>query len=316
MSFKLPDLIVESIIRDGLNNARRDETVIEDVFQDLTLSFASKKYGQAEIEKIKTVIRNKEVSVVHAFAINNITNPCISIHLSEDFEEESQAPMGGYQRNFTQPFTSPEKLAALVRVPSFTPTSYDSAVGTVYVPDGVNLAAVHKNLLFVDTDKNEFYILGGINNELGAKQFLIEAGATPTIGAGCEIKSSIDYDQFLQRGNAERTAIVLGIHTQEALLTKYLYTLVKYFILSRKRDMITRGFQLNNYSGSDFQRNQDFEANNVFSRHITLSGLVLHDWRSDKVQLIDNVDVRVKVPKDKLGNVALGLTDQTIQVKE
>lgn len=316
MSFKMPELIVESILRDGFNNARRDNSAIDDVFADMLLPFASKKYGDKEINKIKDIINNDEVSIVHAFNLTNTNFPCISIQLADDREKENEAQWGDYQDNLVLPFTTPTQLASTVIVAPFTPTSYDAVTGIVKVPDGVSLAAVYPNLLFVDVNGVEFPIIGGIDNDLGLKQFMIAKGGTPTISAGAQIKSSINYDIYQHRGNMEQTQLILGIHSKEALLTKYLYILVKYFTLSRKTDMTSRGLQVNTYNGSDFNRNVEYAGDVVYSRFFHVSGRVQHEWRSDKVQLVDNVQVNVKVPKDVLGNEALGLTDSTIQVEE
>lgn len=316
MSFKLPDLIIESIVRDGLNNARRDETVIDDVFGDLNVSYSSKKYGAAEIEKIKEIIRKKEVSLVHAFNLVNANLPCISIMMADDVEDEKAAQLGGYVYNVAKAFTTPEQLAKLVIVESFAPTSYDPNTGVVRVPDSVNLAAVYPNLLFVDRAGVQHVVLGGIINDPGAKQFIIGEQAEVDLGPGAEIKSSIDYEIFQKRGNSERTQIILGVHTSDALLTKYLYVLLKYFILSRRSDMIQRGFDLSTYQGSDFSRDLEYAGDVVYTRFLHLTGLVMHRWRSDKVQLIDSVDIQVQVGKDRLNNEQLGRQNATIKVKD
>lgn len=316
MSFIIPDLIVESIIRDGFNNARRDNSVIDDVFEDLTLAFNSKKYGESEVEKIKKIINDQEVSIVHSFNLVNSNLPCISIQLSDDRENENEAHMGNYVSNLVIPMTDPDELAALIYVDDITPTSYNVLTGAVLVDDSVNLAGVHANLLFEDSAGALHTIIGGIINEPGTKQFMVEKGGSVALGSGGIIKSSLDYKIYQKRGNIESTQLILGIHTKEALLTKYLYILVKYFMLSRKDDLIARGLQLNTYTGSDFTRNMEYIADVVYTRFFNVSGRVQHQWRSDKVQLIDNVEVNVKVPKDRAGNEELGLTDSTVQVKE
>lgn len=315
MSFKMPDLIVESILRDGFNNARRDNSVLYDLFEDLTLAYNSKKYGEAEINKIKKIINDQEISIVHAFNLVNSNLPCISIQLADDRENENEAHMGNYVKNIVRPITDPDALAALVYVDEIFPNSYDPITGIVKLPDDVNLAGVHANLLYVDSAKNEFTIIGGIVNDLGAKQFIVDRGSEVALGEGL-IKSSLDYNIYQKRGNIESTQLILGIHTKEALLTKYLYILVKYFMLSRRDDLIARGLQLNTYTGSDFHRNLEYVGDVVYTRFFNVSGRVQHQWRSDKVQLIDNVEVNVVVPKDKKGNEALGLEDSTIKVKE
>lgn len=316
MSFKLPDLIIESILRDGFANARRDETIIDDVFCDLSMPFASKKYGEKEINKIKDMIRNKEVSIVHSFNLVNANMPCISIQMSDDRENPDRSHMGDMIHYSTIPFNTPEKIQATIFVESFTPVSYDTNTGKVVVDPPVSLATVHTNLIFVDGAGVEHTIVGGISNEPGDKYFFIGKSEEVSLDPGAEIKTSIDYDIYERHGNIEETQLILGIHSKDALLTKYLYTLVKYFTLSRKRDLTTRGFQLNTYSGSDFHRNTEYAGDVVFSRFFNVTGILQHSWRSDKVQLVDNIEVKVLVPIDRLTNDDLDREDQTVQVTE
>jgi hypothetical protein len=316
MAFRLPDLICESIIRDGFANARRDDTIIDDVFGDLDKRFTRKKYGNKEIDKIKSIIENQEVSIVHSYNLVNANLPCISIQLADDREKTEDAHMGDYVHLSATPYSSPEDLASIVVIPAFTPTSYDPTTGIVVVPDSVDLSTIHVNLLFQDNVSNQFPILGGINNTPGSKMFITDTQATIVLGAECEIVSAIDYNEYLVHGNIEHTQLILGIHTKEALLTKYLYTLVKYFMLSRKKDMTKRGLQLDTYSGSDFHRNVEYLGDVVYSRFFNLSGIVQHAWRQDKVQLIDNVQVIAKVERDVATNEELGLTNSTIQVED
>lgn len=316
MSFKLPDLIIESLIRDGLDNARRDPSVLEDVFCDLTRKYAKKKYGNKEINKIIEIIQKDEISIVHSFNLVNSSVPCISIQLADDREDESRASMSNFVQNMTVPITDPDRLANLVVVESFQPNSYSPNTGIVKVPDTVDLTAVHANHLFVDGDGTQFSILGGIVNDLGKKQFIISKQATVYLGPGAEVKSVFNYDEYEKKGNTETTQLILGIHTKDALMTKYLYVLVKYFMLSRQNDAIERGLQITTYTGSDFTRNMAYEADVIYTRFLNVSGMVQHQWRADKVRLIDHVDVRITVPKDRLGNEALDLTEQTIQVTE
>jgi hypothetical protein len=316
MSFKLPDLVVESILKDGLNNARRDPSVIWDVFGELGRKYARKKYGHREIDKIVEIVQNQEVSIVHSYNLVNANLPCISIQLADDREQTENAHMGDFVYLYDRPYTTPEQLASTVIVPSFTISTYNQGTGIVTIPDSVDLSVVHINQLIQDAEGNQFAIIGGINNAVGAKTVYVEPGSQINVPGVFQIVSSINYDEFYIHGNIEHTQLILGIHTKEALLTKYLYTLVKYFVLSRKKDMTARGLQLDTYSGSDFHRNMEYDGNVVYSRFFNLSGIVQHSWRQDKVLLIDSIDVIPQVPKDTAGNAEIGLENQTVQVFE
>lgn len=314
--FPLPDLIIESILRDGMEDIRRDPEALEDVFAPLTQPYAERKYGTAEIEKIKQMVMRREVAIVHTWYAMETKIPCISIQLAEDSEKIDQTYLGDRKVLEDVPFTSPDQLAGLVRVSDIDPISYDSQSGIVSVPDTVNLAEVHVNLLFIDAAGTEHVILGGISNSVGGKQFQIDSGVSVDLGAGATINSSIDFDRYSKNQTAEQMTIILGIHTKEPLITKYLYVLVKYFLLSRKKDLCSRGIDLSTYSGSDFTRDLGYEADQVYTRFLHVHGILRPTWRADKVQLVDNINVNVKVPRDKYGNDIIGIEDQTVQVSE
>lgn len=301
MPFVMPELILESVVRDGLENVRRDPSLLDDVFGNLTRAFASEKYGTTEIEKIKTAIVEREVSVVHSLSHVNSglqtdgKTLMISFNLGEESEDESKAGMGDHFATMDVAFKTPSKIAAVTKVAAFTPTAYNAKTGIVTIPDAVNLAPVHVNLLFVDASGTEFNINGSINNTTGSKTIGIDKGVEVDLGPGAEIKSSITFDRYQVKSNIDKTTILLGCHSKEPLLTKYLYTLVKYFLLSRKKDLISRDFQLSTYRGSDFQRNENYTADHVFSRWLTISGMIQHDWNNEKVDLIDNVEVNLTI---------------------
>jgi len=317
MSFQVPDLIIESVLRDGFEAVRRDPSILDDVFKQLTqLSpLMNKKYGDREVRKIKDWFEKKEVSIVQAFSqvVDNL--PCISIQLIDDTESIKYAHMDDFEDDVQQTMTDPEKLAGLVVLSGITVDSYDAMSGTVYVPDAVNLAAVHANHIYVDRNGDEFPIVGGIVNTDGVKQFCIAKLSEPDISGTGEIKSSLNFEQWEKRGNIEDQKMLLGIHTEERLLTIYLYILVKYILLSRKKDLITRGLQLPTYQGSDFTRNLEYNEP-VFSRYLTVGGIVQNDWISDKVVPIDLVEVDVRVDKDKLTNAQIDREDQTVKQEE
>lgn len=315
MGFPIPDLIIESVIRDGMQNVRNDPEVLEDVFLSLTQPFASKKYGEAEIEKIKRMLQRKEISIVHAFSAVSAKIPCISIQLAEEVEDEKNAKLGdaGEVRDFS--FEDPADIAGTTILSDVEALTYDSNSGIITVPDTVNLSDVHINLIYTDVTGEDHVIVGGVDNTLGQKQFRIDADAELTLGVG-SIKTSIDFDRYLIGQAPSNITVIVGIHTNDPLITKYLYILMKYFLLSRKEDICSRGIQLSTYSGSDFNRNMDYGADMVFTRFLNVKGKIFPTWRKDKAVLIDNIELNIKVPKDKYGNTILGIEDQTVNVND
>lgn len=289
--FIIPELVIESLIRDGLKNVQDDPTIIDSIFSQLTRAYNTRKYGQPEIEKIKALVL-KEIAVVFSYHEVDQKPLSISIMVGSDNEHRQRAHLDDHYEQVEEPIVDAEELEALHRVDDITVLSYDELTGKVTVSDATNLSPVYKGMLFVDADENEFVILGSINNTVGDKSFFIDKLAevdfsTPT----SFIKSSLDYKKYELRGVTGDINLVLGCHSKDALTTKYLYTLLKYFILSRKHDMIKRGVYLASYSGSDFNRDQQFIGDQMFTRFLTITAKVDDTWRSDQVVLIDNIEV-------------------------
>lgn len=316
MSFTMPDLVIESILREGFMALKRKPELIDDVFASLTKTYADKKYGQKELQRIKDAIQKRDWGFVHSFGEVEANLPCVSIQLGNESEDKGTAHLEDFEADVTEDITDPEELAGLVKISNIQPLSYDELSGTIYLDNSVNLTNVYPNLLYVDASGVEHKIIGGIDNTSGQKQIVVEPMSEVDISDEGFIKSSINYKQYTQRGVHNDVQILLGIHTKDALLTKYFYILVKYFLLSRKKDMVDRCFIVSSYQGSDFTRNLKYEGDIVFTRFLTVTGKIQDTFRSDQGDIFDNVEVITKVPKDTATTEDLGLQDQTVQVGE
>lgn len=291
MSFNIPELVLESLVRDGIQNVRNDQTIIDDIFKQLTRAYNSAKYGASEIAKIKTLVQ-KEIAVVYAYHEVDAKPMSISIMVGSDNEHKPRAHMGDHYDEISEEITNPVELQALHRVDNLSVLSFDSLTGKVQVDPATDLSQIFRGMIYVDSADVEHDITGTISNEIGDKFFFInkldEVDISDTTGF---IKSSLNYKQYEVRGVTSDIQLILGVHTKDALTTKYLYTLLKYFILSRKNDMISRGVYLSSFSGSDFNRDSQYVGDQVFSRFLTISAKIDDSWRSDQVVLIDHVEI-------------------------
>lgn len=289
--FILPELIVESLIRDGIQNVRNDPTIIDSVFAQLTRAYNSRKYGETEITKIKALLQ-KEIAVMFSYHEVDAKVPCFSIMIGSDTEHKPRAHLSDDYESFDEQIVDAAELEALHRVDNMHVLSFDPLSGKVTVDDLTNLSPVYKGMIYVDSIGTEHDILGGINNTPGDKSFFIgkldEVDFSTSTGI---IKSSLNYERYELKGVTGDVQLVIGAHSKDALTTKYLYILLKYFLLSRKKDMIKRCMYLSTYSGSDFNRDSQHVGDQVFTRFLTLSAKIDDTWRSDQVILIDNIEV-------------------------
>ena len=186
--------------------------------------------------------------------------------------------------------TVQSELDALKKVDPFTPDAYDALTGKVSVADAVDLSPVRKGNIFEDASSVEHKVLSGISDVTGDKFFFIAKNSTVDLGTGV-IRSFITEKQFEIKVVVNETSIMLGIHNKEALLTKYMYILLKYFIQSRKDDLIARCFDNPVIKGSDFTRDLEYQGDIVYTRFLTLTGRTEDTWKSDESPIIDEIIV-------------------------
>lgn len=292
IGFKSPELILESIIRDGFQNVAADPTIIDYVFNELTRTYNAVKYGQPEIVKIKALIA-KDIAVVYSYAEVDSHSPCYSIMLGGDDEDKKRAHLGDYYEFVTEPITDPIQLAALIKVDNMLVTGYDPLTGFVSVDDTVDLTPAYKTLLYIDSIGTSHDLTGGIDNTPGQKGFFIGKDETVDFSLpNGQLKQFFTENQFEVRGLTSDVKLVIGVHSKNVLTTKWLYILLKYFIFSRKTDMISRGLYVSSYNGSDFIRDTEFQGDMVYTRFLTVSGKVDDTWRADQVDLIDQVIIQ------------------------
>ena len=316
LSFNMPDLIVESVLRDGFAVLKRHPELIDKIFVSLTYSYNQEKYGQKEIQRIKDQIIKKDWSFVQSFGMVEANLPCVSIQLGSENEAKELAHLEDFEGQVNEPITDPDQLAKLIIINNITPESMDPVSGTVYVADSVDLSAAHINLIFVDASGIEYTIVGGINNTAGSKQFMVPEGSFVDISGPGYIKSAIDFINYATRGVHSEVQLLLGVHTKDALLTKYFYVLVKYFLIARKKSLIDRNFICSSYQGSDFTRNLKYEADIVYTRFLTLTGKVQDSFSSELDAIFDSIDVTITVPRATATNAELGRQNLTVQVQD
>ena len=94
------------------------------------------------------------------------------------------------------------------------------------------------------------------------------------------------------------TTINVGIHTKEQLLTKYIYHIAKYFVLSAKEDLIRQNFIIATFKGSDFTRDASWQGDHVYTRFLNISGKTEDSWVNldEIVVALADVGINIFVP--------------------
>lgn len=314
MSFHCVDLIIESIIRDGLANITKNPSIIDNIFASLNAPYNQRKYGMKEINKIKNLILENQIKVVHSFNQINSNVPCYSIQLGSDIEDKRLAHLEDFEQDVREVFTNPDDIANLNVLENVVAISYNSTNGKVLIDDAFDLSNVYPGLIFVDASGEEFVIKSGVSNTIGNKFIIIEKGLESVdLTDFIYIKSALNFKQYEINSVTGDVQIMLGVHTKDALTTKYLYILLKYFLLSRKKDLISRCFIVSTWNGSDFTRDFEYQGDIIYTRFLTVSGKVEDSWRGDEVELVDQIQVTTLVPKDEASAEDLEMVELTVK---
>ena len=311
MSLRFADLIIESILRESLETLRKNTSALDHILSVFTEDYVSKKYGQEEIEKLKKIILTKDFAIVHSFSETVAKDNSISIQLASESEATNLAVLDDFSEDTEVPFETTEELASQIKVSTVLIDSYDTLSGIAYINDSVDLTNAYPYMLFEDSNGVEFEIKGLVKDSGNKQLFFQPLSEIDESGAGT-IKSIFDYTQYESRGVRTNVQLTVGVHTKNALLTKYLYLLVKFFLISHKKELIERKFINLSFSGSDFSRNMAYQGDHVFTRFLTVTGQIEDDWRSDQVTPIESVDVILWVPKDVATNDELERGDAQV----
>jgi len=187
--------------------------------------------------------------------------PCISIQMISTEEREEDQQLG----NVFEPEIS-DKTPDII-VPSVNATAYNSVTGKVSIDNLTDLSILCPGFIFVDGSGNKFKIFSGISNVFNNKFFNIGPEKEPDLSSPGQIEDLIDFTG-LERGFIRlRETIRLGVHAKDDQhLTKFLYYILFYIIKSRQRSLITRGIHLDRGIIGVFDRLQEYEGENIYSR--------------------------------------------------
>lgn len=289
------DLVTESVIRDAFAAIRQNPARLDDLFDHYQEPWLQKIYGDDAINKVKAFILENRIEIVQGF--NQIPSklPCISINLASATEMRDLAVMSDFADTVEEdlPASEIEVLA------SFVPTSYDSTTGILLIPNSADISVITTSNVLTDTAGVEFSIIGGINDTVGSKMMNIGPGKTPDISGTCKILSNVNFERYLINMIPINENIQVGIHTENAYLTKILYYIVIYSFQMRRDTFIRRGVELTSFSSSDFMRESQFLPENTFSRWITLNGISRLYYKAKQATIAEEIQMNVFVERDE-----------------
>lgn len=286
------DVIICEMLKQGLEDMRKDVWLLDDVFSSLlSTPIISEKYGAKEIANAKDWFLNNKIDVLMRYRTDKDTLPCITVSLGNSSEIEDMKSLGdlSHEVETIMPNTIGKPISYIVK--PFTPSAYDSTTGILSVPKSVKLRGARAGQILVDPDTGNGYeiveiVPQGIRIGVDQELSLTRAGIIP----------KFPFYRVRRERSFFQESITIGCHVHgDPASLLWLHAITSYLILRYREALLeARCFTQSSISSSDLVPNGSFEGpggENAYSRYITLSGMVENSWLKSPRRVIEAVEL-------------------------
>jgi hypothetical protein len=282
-----PDIEVQSVIQYGIDQIRANINVLDEIFANLKEGHLNALYGDREIQAIKEWFARTSVPVILGFSLDDTRIPSYSVHLAQESEDVQNAFLNDWAG------TEDQDIHPRVIVSSFVPATYDVSAGMIVAADTVDLDLVVPGHYIADANDVKYLI-----SDVTEQTILVELNPDSTLVpdfSKVQVESFINTATY-KRGEAYfNTQLDVGVHARDnPNMVIWLYSILTYILFRYKSEISTRCMDLTTYSASDFSKDSQYIASNVYSRWIRLSARTRVSWKEDLLPKIDTLTVDVK----------------------
>lgn len=292
------DVIIRSAFIYALRDILANDWLMDYAFASLNRdALTVRDYGAQEIASAKKWLQNIDVDdlVVMDTYNGDLRFPRITIKLESSSEEENTLGDIHYaaQEQMATPWPN--------LVDPFTPTNYDPVNGILTVPDAVtNILELSTNMVVV-TKAGVVYAV----TDVTADNVLVLSPGIADDFSNCTIRSVIPGMIRHMESAAFHETYIIGCHVHgESVYLSYLHSLVVFILLRYRQSLFEgRGFEASHFTSTDFAKSEQFEPENVYSRYISLTGIVRQYWPK---QIVPSITSTIFVPSiNPAGHVPL-----------
>jgi hypothetical protein len=285
------DLLIKTAISHVIEEVRKNPWLVDDILSELTCDpLLSSIYGKKEIDNAKEWLASNKIEILLKYRNDNAPTPYISITLGASTEANEYATMSDSSTETVdlEPSEIQKPIAYVVK--PFDIQEYIPESGAIRPPDSVSLLAVADGMFLVDPDTGNAYEI-----KKSDENFIYLVG-NPVINiakAGVIPKYRHWRARVEQAWFKENYSIGCHVHGDPAPLL-WLHSILLYGMLRYRESLFeARGLQISSISSTDLvDRTNSFDnpsGEQVFSRWITLSGVVKNTWIKSPKRIIESL---------------------------
>lgn len=299
------DLSIKTAIILGLEDIRKDSWLLDDILGDcLTNPYLKDKYGQKQIDACKEWFKSNQIDVYMAERRDKDRYPCITINLGTSQEKDEMKTMADQSSEKVKLLPSQIDKPIPYVVKPFSGFTYDPGTGELVIPSNAkNVETIAIGMILVDPVAGQGYVI----KEVFGYTLVIEDGLTITAASLGVVPQYQFYEARVEHSFFQESYNI-GCHVHgdpQALL--WLHSIVLYSILRYRESLLeANGFCQSSLSSSDMMVNgAGNDAEELFSRYITLSGQVENSWIKSPKRIIESVVLREKKTNGYVGGIKI-----------
>lgn len=284
------DALIKTAIELAVDDLKANPWIIEHMYSAYVENpILEKKYGYKEIARAKEFLLNNKIHFFMKHRMDKMEFPCITISLGSSTEDKSLSTLGDVSTSVIE--YAPEEINRPISY-IIKPTnllSYDPETGIIEISENENYRYIEPNMSAVDPATGNGYTIlgkGGVNG------FLIQTDLDIAFDQVAIIPQYLTYRARMEKIISQENYSI-GCHTHgDPAQMIFLFNLVKYALLRYREGLFEHfRFDLGTISSTDMIKNDAFEADNVYSRFITLSGQVEEYWVKTPFRKFESVDI-------------------------
>jgi hypothetical protein len=288
MSIFVGDLILRTALELAIDDFRKNPWLIEDVFSDLIENpILAQKYGMKEVTRAKELIANNKISYYTSLGIDKEEFPAITIAPGNNAEDRDLATLGD-QTVDSEDFT-PQEIGQPIKfiAPPFKIESYDKVNGIITLPESFEgYQYISPGMIILDPTTGGGFVITEKTGTMGLK--IAPNSKLPSK----ELAIAPQYCLYRAKREGAKSQVTynIGVHVHgDASLLMLLFPIVKYSLWRYKEVLLEAcNFQNTRISCSEPYQNSAFQADNVYSQVITITGIVEESWLKTPQRFIES----------------------------
>lgn len=301
------DAMIKTAIELGIEDMRKNPWLIQDMLSDfVTNAYLADKYGQKQIDACVEWLKNNQIDIYMRGRDDKDRFPCISIELGNSSEKDEMKHMADTSTENT--ILMPNQIGKPIPyvVKPFTVISYDMNTGSVELdPNTIGLDAVAADMILVDPATGQGFVI----RDVMLDSIIIDAGISLTASRLAVVPQHQYYVARIEHTFFQET-FEIGCHAHgDPQVMLWLHSIALYSILRYRESLLeANGFSQSSLSSGRPDLNSVMSnqaGDKIWSRYISLTGMVEQSWIKSPKRIIESVALREKSGNGYIGGIKI-----------